>query len=214
MEEKQEEVKLPYLVEWLIKNKSLSLGGVLTLLILCFLLFRPSSSMPYFESERLSSLWNEKKQKKYLDELLLSLDKKSSLQLKYQGLITDNYLMNKDFKGVEKGFSKSSLYLKRVFPFHDEFSKNTLLLETGREKEALESSIALEKKLKKANLEDSFLYEYNLLRIALLHQRLGSCEKELFAYKMMKNQGKKLPFAEKELTFSDYMTKRMVKLRN
>jgi len=214
MREKQEEVKLPYVVEWLMKNKSLSLGALLTVFILTFLLFRSSSTMSFFESERLSSLWNEKKEKKYLDELWASVEKIPSLQPRYQSLITDNYLMNKDFKEAEKGFSKSSFYLKKVFPFHDEFSKNTLLLETGKEKEALESSLVLEEKLKKANLEGSFLYEYNLLRIALLHQRLGSCEKELFTYQMMKNQGKKLPFSEKELTFSDYMNKRKRKLRN
>ncbi|MCB1115126.1 MAG: hypothetical protein KDK71_01550 [Chlamydiia bacterium] len=92
--------------------------------------------------------------------------------------------------------NEASPYIERTIkrtnrPFYADFSKATLKMSQGKYREALQDSLNLrEHMLSNIQQNDhSTLFAFNLLRIAILSQRLGAKDQELLAWQELKTHG-------------------------
>lgn len=210
MKDAQERVELPKVAEWLLKNKSVTLGFLFIVFVLVFVIFRPSNHKPYFEAQKAASQWMETKDEKDLETLLICIKKKPELETKYSTILTNSYLEKKDLLSLKARVAQGFYYLKREFPHYDTFSRASVLMESKGYEKALKETLDLKNKLKKEKLEGTLLYKLNEFRLAIIFQKLGNSDKELLVYENINTQ---LPFSEKEISFSDYVESRKEKLR-
>jgi|GEM_PF-4758728 len=214
MQNNPEEQLLPPVLDYLVKQKTNIGLALLAIFAISFLFFRSSGEKPFFEAEKALVQYKEKGDSKYLDRLITLTEKHKKLKAKYQGLVIDRYYGQSNLSALKSEVNNSSYYLSQIFPLYDEYSKCSLLISQGKKKEALIAAKSLEKKLIDAKEQNSLLYQYNQIRIALLHNNLGDAEKELLVYENLKKSENTIPLSEKEITFSDFIEHRAEKLRN
>lgn len=194
-------------IEWIMGHTKTILLSFATLILFSFCIYQVFSrfgDVNVSESSRLERAFNEwsgSQDLTQLKELEKSVRGHSALEAKYGTLLAQRLL---GLGEVKQGEEYARAALKRAqglnTPYYSDFSKNTLLITSGKYSEALEAS----EKLKGAMLQDeafwsgrdklvrsgSVLYAYNLLRIAMLNQQLGSKEGELIAWdELVQNAG-------------------------
>lgn len=120
------------------------------------------------------------------------LQRHPELHQKYDGLIAQTWI-------VKSETSQAEPFAKNVFerlqldslPYYPDFSEATLLMSQHQYQEALKNAKNLKEQMltspffKKADTSDStgeILFALNLLRIAMLEQRVGSASEELNAW--------------------------------
>lgn len=165
---------------------------------------------------------------------LKSLIKKSpSLKANYEGLIVQNLLINENLNKDDYGIADKALErIKLDLPFYYDYSQIALVISNGKYEDALNKSKELKIKMLgnistksgKSLSMGSVLYSLNLLRIALLEQKLNNPSKELIAWTELEdylnfNDNKiqtantiKAIFSENEIELTDYIQYRKNKI--
>lgn len=123
--------------------------------------------------------------KESLDKLTLLLNKHPDLRAKYEGQIAQELIVRGDSAAAlplaERTLARVS---KEHIPLYSAYSATTLLIEKGSYPEALGQANALQSKV--SEKEDSGLFTANLLRIAMLNQKLGNKNEELKTWQTLK----------------------------
>lgn len=131
-----------------------------------------------------------------LDKLKSLVKKYPNLQPKYEGLIIQNLLMNDKLSKDDNSLADKALErIKSDLPFYYEYSKNAILINNGEFQEALNKSKELKTKmlgnfslLEAKGLEAyCILFSFNLLRIALLEEKLSNVNNELLAWQELED---------------------------
>lgn len=195
--------------EWISGHSKLILISFLTLIALSFCIYLVQSSLGggsrlgRLETERAFQSWisSDSSGAAEWKELEKPLHRYPDLEAKFGAQIAQKLLAMGDIK---KGEAYAKAVLKRAAdlntPFYSAFSNNTLAIASGKYREALAASEALKIQMLQ---DDAFwegrdkivrsgaaLYAYNLLRIAMLYQRLGEKEAELQAWEeLVQNAG-------------------------
>lgn len=129
-------------------------------------------------------------------EVLVTLDKLAEitksypeLNSRYDGLIAQLLLaMNKEKEAEPYAARTLQRTKKDNTPYHTAFSETTLLIAKGNYAEALDRAKELQKQLNtatetgKPNFQYNYLFAYNLLRIAMLEQQIGTSQGEKAAW--------------------------------
>ena len=146
----------------------------------------------YYDEWKESSFQDEKK----LDELQSILKKNPSLKPKYEGLILQNLLVQKEFLDLKDVLVDQTLNrTKDELPFYHEYAKIAVLIQ----KKEYETALKFSKDLKSKMLKDfsflekeslpagSILYSFNLLRISFLEAKLNNNQAELLAWQELED---------------------------
>ncbi|MCE5317403.1 MAG: hypothetical protein LLG04_08570 [Parachlamydia sp.] len=122
--------------------------------------------------------------KESLEKLTRLLNNHPDLRAKYEGLIAQELIVRGDATAAlplaERTLARVS---KEHIPLYSDYSATTLLIEKGSYPEALNQATALQAKLNEK--DSSGLFAANLLRIAMLNQKLGKKEDELKAWQTL-----------------------------
>lgn len=190
--------------EWMAKNSVNILFAALLFFAIIFFIYRMSAGdrikaeNDYFaaakdfnafaapEADKRSPLSREEAFKG-LEEVL---KRRPDLRQKYDALIAETFIARGEVEAALP-FAKSSF--KRTkgdnLPLYRDFANNTLLIAEGKLKEALSNSGELARKIAESGekAEMAILYTYNLLREAMLQQKMGNREAELAAWQQLDN---------------------------
>jgi hypothetical protein len=107
-------------------------------------------------------------------KMISSLKQCPSLQKAYQGEVTQDLISIGKLDLAEGLDLKSVSQLKTEFPYEGMFSEISLLIEKNFFQKALELSVSLKIDLEKKEKKFTPLYAYNLIRLALLHAKVGN----------------------------------------
>jgi hypothetical protein len=189
--------------------------GVLIFLLLIVLLYRLLASQStkaesdYFSLAKAATILNnsesnEEARESALLEMKTLLALYPSLHAKYDGLIAEQLL-------IEKNLQEAAPYIDRTFsrvknedsPFYIDYAKTSLLLTEGNKAEALKQAYLLrENMLKSPPFNGGVLYAFNLIRIALLEKQEQHKDLELKAWNELKQMGDKahtIPISAQDL---------------
>lgn len=172
-------------------RRSLSFGAVALALLLLFAV-RYSSSMQsnnqedYLNAARyFSQTCGEGiDREEALTQLQAIMARHQELHAKYDGDLAQS-LLNHDKSCVAKGYAYSIMTrVGQEHPYANRFTEATFLIAEGSYQKALELARALKSELEERELTEKFetLYAYNLLRIAMLTQEIGSAQEEILAW--------------------------------
>lgn len=228
------------LVEWVLTQGQAWLWtGAAILLIGLFFLVRMlggsgSGINDYLQTQtdvislvQLTKEENQENRKAILDNLKGNLKKHPELHARYDGIISQTLLIQNMPKEAEQ-FEMSALnQLQREdLTNFQQFAENSLLISNQKYQEALTASFTLkdnlikqaEKNTEKADslsLGDT-LFAFNLLRIAVLQQQVGSVEGEKEAWKEWQKYSIGTPLFSKQAfqTVSSLFDEGRVKLEN
>jgi hypothetical protein len=176
--------------EWISSYKKYLLYGVAAVfagLILAYRLLSVSNlntEGDYFRAQAIFSKFQEDfvDNKDELNELETIIRRHPELQAKYDGPIAQTLLIEGD---IPKARVFADLTFNRTRPDHlalfEEYAKTSLVIGEGKYSDALQQATQLKTKLEsgEANLIQSSLYAFNLVRLALLNQQLGQKDAEL-----------------------------------
>jgi hypothetical protein len=171
------------------------LFSFLGVLIFVFLFYRlmpkvfKSDENFFYQTEQSYLNWKNSSDDLSRKEFDSLLSKNQSLLPKYQGKSVQAFIEKKE---INKAISESKNVIDRIeteSPFHIKFSQITLLISQNMFAKALEGSYSLKEliKNKDQNKDYSILGLYNLLRIALLENKLKSYQKELICWEELEN---------------------------
>lgn len=156
---------------------------------------KADSEKDYLAADIAYERWNGK-QENVLLQLQKMLKKHPQLHAKYDGAIAQKLLATSE-KGLAVSYGKATLKrIGDISPYHQEFSRVSLLIAEEQLAEALERAKALKVKMendhgfweKKSDLVryGCILHAYNLLRIAMLEKAAGTPAGELAAWQELK----------------------------
>lgn len=183
------------LMQWIEKYSKFLLIGGLAVIALLFFIYRVSSNntakaeADYIEASQQFALFQNNDQLAF-EKLQAILKRRPELHPKFDGLIAQTLINRNDAKAA---LPYSELIFGRVrndnVPYYEDFAVITLAISEGEFQKALKLSQELKQKLLKdataSGSSRSFgdvLFAYNLLRIALLEQKLGNQENEKAAW--------------------------------
>lgn len=187
-------------IQWMKDNKKqLAYGALLFLLFLVFL-YRLIASQTakaeenYIAMAQVASIVNNpeataEKRAVALADLRRLLESSPNLQAKYDGLIAQSLI-------TEKNLSEATPYINQTFarvqgedsPYYLDYSKNSITLTEGKKEEALKAAYLLRDKMLQVQPADhsaqfgGTLYAFNLIRIALLEKELQNKDAEKKAW--------------------------------
>ncbi len=211
-----------------------ALGVILALFALFHVMARSRSAAPtdYAAAEAAYLSWvaDASEGDPLLNDLKPLMDKHPELHAKYDPLLAQRLLLEKDP-------SYASNTLKRIdkeAPYFSQFAHTSLLIAQGTFSSALEEAQKLKQALEADDLfwekqsqavrHGAILYAFNLVRIAMLAQKIGDAEGELLAWEEWeKREGKtyhpealfllEQVFREQDLSLSDYIAYRKADLK-
>lgn len=200
-----------FYIQWLMRNSKAILSTLLILAALILIFARISSGgnkkaeSDYFNAENNYAIYargikgntDPAIRKEALEKLRLILDRRPDLHAKYDGLLAQALLIQGD---PELASLYENRALKRTeadhLSYYANYAKNTLLIGNQHYAEALKNSILLKEEILKnavlarehpeQKMFGDLLFAYNLLRIAMLQNAIGSKEGELVAWKEFK----------------------------
>lgn len=211
-------------VQFLVKhgyNALIGTGIIVVLLTAASYFFfknKASEEKDYFFTQRIFNQFISGNENAFKD-LQKSIDKHPDLQAKYNALIAQNLLINKNVDLAQK-YLKNTLGEEKLH--YKMYSDVSILIAQERYDQALEKAQELNGVLseqKNSNIHyGNDLFVFNLLRIALLNQILEQQEAELLAWQELKNN---TPLSEKilyvfskdNLSLLDYIAQREKKLK-
>lgn len=203
------------LVQWLSQNglnALIALIALIAVVLLGYRLFYGGSSqqeMEYFNAENDFQLFNQGKiadtGTASNDEAFTKLQKilKSlpELNAKYDGLIAQTFLNREEISQAEP-YANSTLVRihDNHLPFYAEYAETTLLISQQKYQDALTKANGLKlKMLENAKISENqhqdrtfgdILFAFNLLRIAMLEQQMGTKKDELKTWQEFKQFAK------------------------
>lgn len=189
------------MMQWIEKNGKTLLIALLGLIAALFIIYRMSSNSnakadaDYNDAAQQYAIYQKSDDKEALDKLQAILARRPELHPKYDGLIAQ-LLINRSQPQLAEPYANS--IFKRVstdhVPHYEEFAAITLVISKGDFESALQQSKELKQKLLKdattSQQTRSFgdmLFAYNLLRIAMLEQKVGTPEGERAAWSEWKS---------------------------
>lgn len=202
-------------VQWISQNGRSLLWLLLGLIALFLIGYRllgtgGSKITSYFTADKEMSLFlaGGSEAKESLEKLSTILSNNPDLQPKYDGRIAQK-LMDRGEISASWPFADRTLTRlsqEHLLRFYD-YSTTTLLIEKEHFPEALEQALALQQKI---NENESALYAANLLRIAMLNQKLGNKSEELKTWRTLKQNLKQdspvlSALSEGKLSLLDYI---------
>lgn len=192
---------------WVRKNSNLLFYILLGLIILFILIYKTGSyrssrsESDYFMAEKeyqkiLKSMQDGEKNdslKSSFESLQKILKNSPSLASKYEGVLTEAYIIDENNKeALLYGKNVLSRVKKNNLPYYNNFSEITLLIANNELENSLEESLILKTNLEKEKEKDeqSFsylekIYAYNLLRIPFLQQKLEKYEEALSSWQKL-----------------------------
>jgi hypothetical protein len=174
------------------KRRSLSYGTAALILLLLFGL-RYSSNLQsnhqedYLNAARFFSqtCGEGSDREEALIQLQAIMARHQELHPKYDGALAQS-LLNHHKPGVAKGYAYSiATRVRDESSYAKKFTDATFLIAEGTYQKALEESLQLKIDLEREGLAEQkleTLYAYNLLRIAMLQQEVGSAKEEILAW--------------------------------
>jgi hypothetical protein len=191
-----------------LKHSQNILYGIVILLISLVLIYRVTSSSKanaekdYLTAETEYSYLKESKGD--LQKLQDVVNRHAELHPKYDGIFVRSFLRQGKLTEAKEFANIALTRVSDNLPeFFEKYSKTSLLIYEKKHKEALEQAKELASEI---NNNDSSLYIYNLLRIAILEQELGSKSGEQEAWKILKEQLKKTSLETVQQNFQDQGT--------
>lgn len=187
------------IVQWISQNGRSLLYALLGLVALFLIGYRlmggqgSNSAKDYLSVEREMGIFlaaersetGAAQAKDSLDKLTRLLNKYPDLRAKYEGLIAQQLIVRGD---VAAAIPLAERTLARIsqehIPLYSQYSQTTLLIEKGSDAEALEQATALQAKVNEKDA--SGLFAANLLRMAMLNQKLGKKNDELKTWQILK----------------------------
>ncbi|MEM7175958.1 MAG: hypothetical protein AAF443_08580 [Chlamydiota bacterium] len=175
--------------KWLL---TLSLGICLASAI-AFQMGRKSDRLEgdYVAAERLWRQWSESATAEKLGELEKIVQRRPELEALYGAKIAQQ-LFAKEGEARRRFYAEQSFKRTGLQPDYKSYAQTTLLIQEKHYEQALQEALGLKEKLASdpaflQRIEDhrglgSALIAFNLLRIAMLYQELGDCERELSAW--------------------------------
>lgn len=197
------------LVEWLSKNGKYIAYALFGLLVLFVILYRYSSSKStqsehdyiqagneFFSFVRGNDATDKAKSDAAFQSLIALMEKHPELHAAYDGTIAQT-LFNRGNASEAMPFAQATLKRTQIddLPYYTNFGNNTLLIEAGNHKEALEKSQILQQKMNAALNESTIpgqrgfgeeLFAMNLFRIGMLQQLLNDAAGELATWQLWK----------------------------
>ncbi len=191
-------------VQWFSANWQKLLYGFLAGFLLLFSLYVwkargiTKAEIDYYDANQIFQVFQSggENSQEAFDKLTQVLKRQPDLQSKYDGLIAQ-ILIDRGNIAEAKPFAQNALSLlaRDHLPFYIEFSATSILIAENKEAEALQDSLLLKKNMleslsKSESEEPTFgatLFAYNLLRIAMLEQKVGSPTSELAAWNEWQN---------------------------
>lgn len=194
--------------------------GLFLLLFIIYLWSHKSSAktnVDYYQSYQIFDQFQKDPSADNLQAVEELLQRNPDLHSKYDGVIAQIII---NHGSADKAMPFAEETLKRVskdnLPLYNEFAAISLLSANGNDAEALNRAIALQPKLNAKEME--LLAAYNLLRQAMLQQKVGSPQEELASWRAWVEFANSHPqsaasmnalFTESQLTLSDYANARI-----
>ena len=175
-------------IEWMSKNGKAVGYTILIFLAIFFLIFRFSTGKQgkaekdYFNAANEYAAFQNTGNPEVLAKLSAILDRRPELHAQYDGLIAQKLLNLGQISDASEYAQKS---FKRIsvdnLPLYQKFAATSLTISDKKYPEALEQALALKQSLKD-QAADNYLISFNLLRIAMLYEKLGQKPEELKAW--------------------------------
>lgn len=199
--------------------------GLFLLLFIIYLWSHKSSAktdVDYMQSYQIFDSFQRDPSTEHLQALEELLKRNPDLHSKYDGIIAQ-ILINNNLTTNAKPFAENTLQRvkKDNLPSYNEFAAISLLSAEGNDADALKRSTDLQPSLEAADLE--LLAAYNLLRQAMLQQKVGLLQEELASWQAWQKYANAHPqsaasmsalFAESQLTLNDYVNARIAHLKS
>lgn len=172
-------------VDWINRNKSNLIYGLLILFAVIFLLYRfmagtaSRNEKDFFTADGLGAkLYVAEGAKDNIAKLGEIVAKQPSLESKYDGTMAQTYLLL-NMPEAAKPLMERNLSRIQEDPYSQSSAKISLLVGEGRLKEAYAESLKLKDSIKKANINTvPLLYLYNMYRIHSLSLQIGTKEEQ------------------------------------
>lgn len=188
--------------EWVSKNGRKAIVTIVGLIIALVVIFRLGISSTnhieddFIQADQLFATWSQAANSGELSQLPTDLEKLNSamrqhpsLHAKYDGAIAQRLIALTEASQAQP-FAERTLRRTKSdkLQLYHTYAEASLLISQGRDREALEKTKALQAVLL-SNLEatestniNNTLTEYNLLRLAILEQKIGDAHEELKAW--------------------------------
>lgn len=185
-----------FITEWFSKNGKTVLYGVISAIALLLIVYNFSdrssikAEQSYLQAANNFSLFmrsNPAQTLESLEKVKADIIAHPELHAAYDAAIAQT-LLNRNFVSESMPFAESTLtrIQNEELPFYTDFAKTTLTIAQEQFRQALDQSLALQTQmvelLKNEVQRPSFgmeLFAFNLIRIAMLYQKLGDSEAEL-----------------------------------
>lgn len=200
-------------VEWVNKNKSNLIYGLLILLAAIFLLYRFMSGTAtrnekdFYAADNLGAkLYVAEGAKDNISKLAEIVARQPELEAKYDGLMAQTYLLLNQPQDA-KPLMERNLSRIQEDAYSQSSAKISLLVGQGKLKEAYLESLKLKDSIKKANIDTvPILYLYNMYRIHSLSLQIGTKDeqkKNLAEWMDLEKRGQSVGVTP--VLFSDFM---------
>lgn len=182
-------------VEWLNANKQKIFWGFLSLLLLLVIAYRfiahydHQAENDYYRADAVFlqfqkevSRGNKEQAAQHLQDLNAIIARHPELKAKYEGeLVQDLIIAGDATQAVPLAEDIFQRTITDAIQFYQNYSQATLSISENQYQKALEQTIQLQETLNPFVNEKGFeyLFAYNMLRLAMLHQQLGHQKEEL-----------------------------------
>ncbi len=195
--------RMAYILKNFLANyKRVSIIVIPFLLVILFSVFKLTLSKSHAERDYLSAKAAYAKWDKvdsinslHLQTLKGVLKKRPELMPSYEGVIVQKFLAHDHLEEAKKNAENLLKRVGKHSSHYTQFSKATLSISEKKYEKALKKAYQLKESMvadkafwsQPTNQYGSTLFAFNLVRIAMLNQKLGNIEDELLAWKELKN---------------------------
>jgi hypothetical protein len=179
--------------------------------------FSKDDSADYYALDLAYTEWTEhsKEKPKLLETIEKGLQAHPELHARYDAKLTQR-LIERDQGTLVDRYASRLLEQKNLDrSCYGQFANLSLMIAKGNFSEALEESVKLKELMEHEKWEGTTLYAYQLLRIALLQQQIGTPQEELLAWRdLMQKKGDEILepyFRDHKLVLKDYVHYRIQK---
>lgn len=194
-------------VEWLVSRKKIFLWCFLGFLVVLIAAYRIAAARTlnaesdFFQAQAAFNQFQEASVDSEgsiaatdLEQLNAIMQRHPEIKPKYQGPLAQTLLVAQQAPQAQK---YADDIFKRTQPEHlqlyQDYSQTSLLIGEGRYADAVTQAVQLKDKMDQLNAsENSLLYVYNLIRLALLYQQTGKAQEELDTWGELQTQAQRL----------------------